>query len=221
MSDSSSEYAAADSIGDSLDFLEDYEEEILQTRERLEQVFEKVVKEEAPPRDYVIDYLEFALNSEIDSDDSRTVGRHLLHIITNPSTDQRQYILSQGYSEEFADLIFHLTLEYGADSQVPSYKYNQGRNFWSHVTTDHVIRSNSGKVGLNHVLKIGEKDEEIEITTSLGSNLALANHLIRTNITSIERLDEKAIRDTPVDALKTLRERTNQLLEQYEEGIEE
>lgn len=152
--------------------------------------------------------------------DAYRLAHNFLYTISAFEPHMIEDLLDNGAREELVEILSKFKYRYERELDDPAYRAIQGDNYWSRVSTDMVLRDDGNHPGLNHSITINNYDE-VEITTSLQSNLDLIGVLLSGEINAIEEFGEKGARSISLDTIDNLRKDIDELEKLVRENLPE
>lgn len=156
-----------------------------------------------------------ALSASTEDDDSLEIAYALLNFISTSDVDYIRKLRQENVKQELVDFVTNLSLNYQLEVGRVASIETQGANFWSSISSDLVIRSPNDVAGFNHKITIAH-DREVEIDTSIGSNLGLVRYLIGQQIRAMETLEDQALDQISIETLDEIVKRVEHIREQVE-----
>lgn len=216
MADESSGYLDGE-LEESIEIFIQYQNEIVASRNGIENAFRSVLKSEKITTDFekLADYLAIAVSNNLDEEsDANKVSNSIINSVPNYNQDTKEEYVDLGANDDALSLLSDLHSEFGYDIQQIFNRQNKGVDWWSNIFTDVGIRSNSPV--FKHELRI-DYNEVVKFSSDMESALTLTQHIFQKVANSPELLGEDALAYVNEDRVKDLNEATEKLLDELVE----
>ena len=216
MTDESSGYLDGE-LEESIEIFIQYQNEIVASRSGIENAFRSVLKSEKITTNFdkLADYLAIAVSSNLDEEsDANEVSNSIINSVTNYTQDTKEEYVDLGANDDALSLLSDLHSEFGYDIQQIFNRQNKGVDWWSNISTDVGIRSNSPV--FKHELRI-DYNKVMSFSSDMESALTLTQHIFQKVANSPELLGEDALAYVNEDRVEDLNEATEKLLDELAE----
>lgn len=202
-----------DYISSTLENLREFEDQILSRKELIKVVLDQEVEKHPTNtnRKNLISGLSTSLQFEIDdAEKANEVAESLYYFLIISTNDRWEEKIANGSADELLEFLNQLRQTYQMGVTGLYLENTQGKHYWTNIQTDFVIREPDERVGLNHSIRIAD-EKEIELTTSLSSNLALINSLLEKQNRAHEVFGAAALNEINEDAIDSIAQVVNDI----------
>jgi hypothetical protein len=197
-------------------------EKILEVKQELDETLQEqlVAPEKRLDRESVLAGLEETFVLSADRETAEELAQAIYAYLIVSGQNRVDTLRDLGASEGLVKYLNSLSVKYNIDATDVYYSTRQGPKYWRSVRSEIVFREPDGTPGLNHRIRIG-KENEIELTVSLDSNLSFIQRLLVEQQDAMGTLEHFGAQEITSEQLDQIEELVNEIRRNFEEGQEQ
>jgi hypothetical protein len=150
-----------------------------------------------------------------DSEEREELVNAIFSLIMNYGYDNKSLTNEH---EQVAKFLREFNMSYGSDINRQMNKLNQGERYWSNIRTESGFRNNNPK--FSHQIVI-DKSEMVEFDSSVSATTTLVSHFVNQLYSAPSEFSEDVLLEFNVEAMESIRDRIEELIDDIEEHEEE